>query len=75
MRDAHVGWVDVPVDVEIADFPVTLLTDVVGQPTQREKVVRLKQRQTIVGVESLACQHLLRDRLKPGIGDLELAHG
>ena len=60
-----------PVDVEIADFPVALLADMVGEPAQREKVVRLKERQTVVGAEALACEHLLRDGLEPGIGNLE----
>ena len=38
MRDAYVGGIDVPVDVEIGDIPVAFFAYVVGEPAYREEV-------------------------------------
>ena len=48
MRHADIGWIDVAVDVEIADFPVPLLAHVIGEPAERQQVVRLEERETVL---------------------------
>ena len=49
MRHADVGGIDVAVDVEIADVAVALFADVIGEPADGEQVVRLEEREAVVG--------------------------
>ena len=43
MRDADVGRINVPVDIEIADLAVALLADVIREPANRQQIVGLKE--------------------------------
>ena len=71
MRYADVGWVDVAIDVEVADFSMALLADVICEPAKGEQIARLKERKPIFAGQALLCQNLLRDRFKTAVGNLE----
>src|ERR1700693_2992454 len=44
---AHVGGIDVPVDVEIGDVPVAFFAYVIGQPAHGEEIGRAIQRDAV----------------------------
>ena len=74
MGYADIGRIDVPVDVEIADFPVALLPDVVGKPAQGQQVVRLKERQAILSVRRSPASTFCAIGSSRAIGNLESGH-
>ena len=63
-----------PVDVVIADVAVALLADVVGEPADAEQVVRLEEREAVVGAEAFAGHYFGRDGLEMRVGDVQLCH-
>ena len=38
MRHANIGGIDVPIDVEVANVAVALLTNVIREPAQRQQI-------------------------------------
>ena len=61
---AHIGWVEVPIDVEIGPLPVQFLAHVVGKVTEGEQIAGFVERNTLVETETLARPNLFGDRLK-----------
>ncbi len=79
-RDAHVGGVDVAIDVEVGHVAMHPLAHMVGQPTHCEHITRAIERQAVVRTEPLLGHHLGGDRLQAGVVRLECvawagAHG
>ena len=71
MRDAHIGGIDVPVDVVIRHVPVPPFALVVRQPSQRQQVAGLEKRQAVFQRQPLARQHFVRDRFQPRVRNLK----
>jgi hypothetical protein len=70
-RDANVGVVNVPVDVEVGSVGVHPLADMVGQPPDGENVTRAIERQRIFGRKALLRHHLFVDGLQPRLVGLK----
>src|SRR5690349_21443440 len=69
--NANVGWVDVPVDVEVSHIPVHSLAHMIGQPAQSKDVRRAVKRNGIIKGEALAREDLLSDRVETRVVGLE----
>src|SRR5271157_3882774 len=61
---AHIGGVEVPIDVEIGPLPVQFLAHVVGKVTEGEQVAGFVERDALVEIETLARPNLFGDRVK-----------
>ena len=70
VRHADIRRIDVPVDVEVADIAVALLAHVIREPADRQQVVRLEEREAVIGREALARQDFLSDGLEARVHDL-----
>src|SRR3984893_10911352 len=69
MRHADIRGIDVPVDVEVADVSVAFLAHVVGQPANRQQVVRPVECQTVFGRQASTGENVLGNWLEPRIAD------
>src|SRR5215472_4101281 len=70
-RDADIGWVDVPVDVEISHIAVHALADVIGQPANRQDISRAIEGYSIVKAQPFMGKHLIRDGQEPRVFGLK----
>ena len=71
-RHAHVGGIDMPVDVEVGAHPVHSHADVMGQVAEGQQIVGLVKRHPVLEAQPLARQHLFGDRQQGGVFDLEV---
>ena len=70
-RHAHIRRIDVPVDIEISPVAVHALAHRVRHPAHGENVARAVESKGIVGIEPLAGQDFLTNRLKAQVIGLE----
>ena len=70
VRHADIGWIDVPIDVVIANVTVLLLAHPVSQPPHSHQIVRFVKPHAVVSVQTRAGQHFFGYRLQPRINDL-----
>src|SRR5580658_9603026 len=59
MRDAYVGRVDVAIDVVVGNVSVALLTNVVREPADGQKVRRTVKRDAVIHRQALARENFL----------------
>src|SRR6266568_6401505 len=74
MRNADIGWIDVTIDVEVANVPVPLLPDVIRQPAQRQQIGRAVKRDSILEAQPLSGKNFFGNRLQSLVGDCKFAH-
>src|ERR1700722_12727948 len=67
MRYASIRWVNVAVDVLVADISVLLLADVIPKPAERKQIVRLVKRDAVFRIETLAGENLRGNWLQPRV--------
>ena len=67
--DAHVGGIDVAIDVEIGDVAVAFFAYVIGEPADGEKIGRAIQRDAIFEREALAGENFCGDGFQGSVGD------
>lgn len=76
MRAADIRGIDVPVDVVVAEVAVTLLANMIRQPSNGEQIARFVQRQAILSRKPLVGEHFRRNRFEPRVGDVKVGvHG
>src|SRR5690348_13133074 len=75
MGTTDVRRIDVAIDVVVAGVAVALFADVIGEPADGEKIVRLIKRKTVFGGEALGGEDFLRDGLKTLVVNGWLHHG
>ena len=51
---------------------MALFADMIGEPADGQQVVRLKEREAVLGVQTFASENFRRDGLKARIGYVEL---
>src|ERR1700682_4258918 len=73
VRDAHVGGVDVAVDVEIAGVTVTLFTHIIREPADGQQVRRSVEHNPIVEAQPLTGQNFVGDRLQACVPYTQIA--
>src|ERR1700730_14959252 len=69
MRHADVSWVDVPVEVEVADVAVALFADVVRQPAQGQQIGRAVKGDAVFEGEPFGGENFGGGGFKPRIVD------
>jgi hypothetical protein len=69
--DTDVGRIDVAIDVEVRLVPVEALADVIGEPADGEDVAGAVERKGVSGIEALAGEDLVMDRVKARVVGLE----
>src|ERR1700739_2008053 len=69
MRHADVRWVDVPVNVEVANVAVALFADVVRQPAQGQQIGRAINGDAVLEAEPFAGQNFGGDGFEARIVD------
>src|SRR5215469_17348346 len=74
MRHANIGRIDVPVDVVIGHVPMSLLANIIREPTYGQQVGSLVQRNTISKREAFPGLHPFGDRLQRSIVNDQLSH-
>ncbi len=74
MGHADVGGIDVAINVVVGDIAMALFSNIVGEPTDGEKVGRAIQRHAIVEGQALAGEHLVRDGLQGSVSDGQFCH-
>src|ERR1700733_9806731 len=72
MSAANVGRIDVAVHVEVANVTMALLTNVVGEPTDRKQIAGLIEEKAVRGIQTLAGEDLVGYRFQARVGDLEV---
>src|SRR6185312_200465 len=75
MRAADIRGIDVPVDVVVADVAVTLLANMIREPSNGQQIARFIERQAILSRKPLASEHFLRDSRQFWIANDWLRHG
>ena len=73
-RNADVGGIDVPVDVEVGLVAVHALAHVVGQPADGEDVAGTVEREAILLVEAFAGKHFFFNGGEARVVGLERVH-
>ena len=71
MSHADVRGINVAVDVEIADVAVALFAHVIGEPADGEQVVRLEEREAIIGGKAITSEDFGRDGFEVRVDDSE----
>ena len=72
MRDAHVGGIDVPVDVvSSVTFPCFFSRTWFASQPSASRSLDLEKRQAVFRRQPLARQHSIRDRFQPRVRDLK----
>jgi len=74
-RNANVGGIDVPIDVEIRLVTMHALADMVGHPTHGENIAGAVERERILAGETHVGLHFVENRLQPGVVGLESVRG
>src|SRR5580704_13090173 len=74
MRYAHIGRIDVPVDVVIRNVAMAVLANVIRKPADRKKIGRTIQRDAVLHAQALASEYFLRDGFQPLVRDCQFAH-
>src|SRR5260370_40786632 len=75
MRDAHVGRIDVAIDVEETGIAVTLLANGIREPAEGEQVGRAVERDAILKIQALASEDFVGYRFHPFFADSKFTHG
>src|SRR5580704_16481519 len=65
--DAHVGGIDVAVDVEIGDVAVEAFAHAIGEPADAEQIGRAVKRDAVVETEANLGVDFLGDRPEAGV--------
>jgi hypothetical protein len=69
MRHANIGGIDVPVDIEVRYVAVSLLANVVRQPSNRQQIRRSVQRDAVFATKPFSRKHSFRNWLQALIDD------
>ena len=69
---AHVGGIDVPVDVEPGDVAVLALAHQVGHVADGQNVGAAEEREAVVEIQALAGLHFFQNRLQAAVFNVDL---